>query len=321
MAKRPVFSKQLVALCVVGSLAVIAVSGWAVSRVITGGGSDNPFQAGAPYVSPESTAAEAVATATGAEKAAFEQIASTASAIWLLPEKFPTADVASYVSGVATTAAQQQKTPVFVVYGIPNRDCSQESAGGLTEAEYPGWVQAIADGLEDKTAVVILEPDSLALSEECGNTSERATQVSDAVDRLLSPTSSIYLDGGHSNWKSVQVQADLLNAAGISKVRGFATNVSNFNTTADEIAYDEQLSALLGGKNYVIDTSRNGNGSNGEWCNPSGRSLGDSPTVVNDGSALDALLWIKNPGESDGQCNGGPVAGEWWPAGAVALTK
>ena len=321
MAKRPVFSKQLVALCVVASLAVIAVSGWAVSRVITGSGSDNPFQSAGLYVAPDSKSALATAAATGAEKTAFESISSTPAAIWLLPEDFPTTDVGAYVSSVATTAAEQEKTPVFVVYGIPNRDCSQESAGGLTEAEYPGWVQAIADGLTAKKAVVILEPDSLALSEECGNTAERAAQVSDAVDRLLSPTLSVYLDGGHSNWKSVQVQADLLTAAGVGKVRGFATNVSNFNTTADEIAYNEQLSAQLGGKNYVIDTSRNGNGSNGEWCNPSGRALGDSPTAVNDGTALDALLWIKNPGESDGQCNGGPAAGEWWPEGAVALAR
>ena len=29
----------------------------------------------------------------------------------------------------------------------------------------------------------------------------------------------------------------------------------------------------------------------------------------NDGSGLDALLWIKLPGESDGTCNGGPAAG------------
>ncbi|MET0953525.1 MAG: hypothetical protein ABWX57_09565 [Aeromicrobium sp.] len=29
--------------------------------------------------------------------------------------------------------------------------------------------------------------------------------------------------------------------------------------------------------------------------------------------------WVKHPGESDGTCNGGPAAGLWWRAGALAL--
>jgi endoglucanase len=40
------------------------------------------------------------------------------------------------------------------------------------------------------------------------------------------------------------------------------------------------------------------------------------------GSALlDALLWIKAPGESDGSCAGGPAAGVWWPAYALGLAR
>ena len=27
---------------------------------------------------------------------------------------------------------------------------------------------------------------------------------------------------------------------------------------------------------------------------------------------VDAFLWIKTPGESDGTCSGGPAAGKWW---------
>jgi endoglucanase len=34
-----------------------------------------------------------------------------------------------------------------------------------------------------------------------------------------------------------------------------------------------------------------------------------------------AFLWIKKPGESDGECNGGPKAGQWWTEMAIGLAK
>ena len=38
-------------------------------------------------------------------------------------------------------------------------------------------------------------------------------------------------------------------------------------------------------------------------------------------SLLDAFVWIKRPGESDGTCNGGPPAGSWWPEYALGLAQ
>ena len=35
----------------------------------------------------------------------------------------------------------------------------------------------------------------------------------------------------------------------------------------------------------------------------------------------DAFLWVKTPGESDGTCNGGPRAGEWWADYALELSR
>jgi len=97
---------------------------------------------------------------------------------------------------------------------------------------------------------------------------------------------------------------------------------------------------------FVVDTSRNGRGpwtppaGNGwpdaqDWCNPPDRGLGLYPTT-NTGNALaDAFLWIKIPGESDGQCDRGtgtghdparggfadPAAGAWFPQQAVELVE
>jgi endoglucanase len=73
----------------------------------------------------------------------------------------------------------------------------------------------------------------------------------------------------------------------------------------------------------VIDTSRNGKGPAPEnaWCNPAGRGLGADPTGSTGNSLDDAYLWVKQPGASDGTCNGGPAAGQWWPEYALGLAE
>jgi endoglucanase len=314
---------------IVAALVVVALLAvWIVTTVLPGIGQRNPLADQTFYVYPESSAAVAADTETGDAAEAAATIAKTPAAIWLLPEVHTTADISAFVDGVAQDAEAAGNMPVFVVYGIPERDCNNQSAGGLSAEEYPAWVSAIGAGLVGHLSVVILEPDALALADECGNVDERIGQLQDAASRLAEADimlgaegPSIYLDAGHSNWGPAADMASLLQRAGIEKVQGFATNVSNFNTTDEERAWDEQVSDLVGGAHYIIDTSRNGNGSNGDWCNPPGRALGDAPTPITDGTGHDANLWIKNPGESDGDCNGAPAAGSWWNAGAVALVN
>ncbi|MFC9174490.1 glycoside hydrolase family 6 protein [Streptomyces sp. NPDC057107] len=57
------------------------------------------------------------------------------------------------------------------------------------------------------------------------------------------------------------------------------------------------------------------------WCNPPGRALGEPPTTETGDEKVDAYLWIKRPGESDGDCKGGPKAGAWWPEYALGLAR
>ena len=97
-------------------------------------------------------------------------------------------------------------------------------------------------------------------------------------------------------------------------------------------------------KHAVIDTSRNGRGSwkppAGKyrdpevWCNPPGRGLGRRPSLESGNPYVDAFLWIKVPGESDGECLRGtagpadpergvkaPPAGQWFAAQARELIE
>jgi endoglucanase len=124
--------------------------------------------------------------------------------------------------------------------------------------------------------------------------------------RVLGPAAKVYMDAGHSNWNSPADQASRLAAAKVaSAADGIFSNSSNFMFTSDELPYDKAILAALGNPSnlhIVIDTSRNGNGPapGDPWCDPSGRALGQVPTAASGDTAVDAYLWVKPPGESDG---------------------
>lgn len=209
---------------------------------------------------------------------------------------------------------------MLAVYAIPGRDCGNHSGGGVEESEYAQWIDEVAAGIQGNPFIV-LEPDALAQLGDCDGQGDRVGLLQYAAEQLTAAGGRVYIDAGHSGWLSPGDAADRLNQIGFDHAVGFALNTSNYNPTAAEQAYGEQISALTGGASYVIDTSRNGNGSNGEWCNPRGRALGEQPRTVDDGTALDALLWVKLPGESDGSCNGGPAAGAWWQEIALEMAE
>ena len=284
----------------------------------------NPLAGATFYTNPESTArlaasAAAEADPDSADAATLARLADQPAATWLLPEKYPMDTVRADVAAIADAAAAAGQLPVFVIYGIPDRDCGNFSTGGLSEADYPIWVTSIATALNTRAAVVILEPDALALAQQCGNVPQRVAQIQQGVAALQGTLATVYLDAGHSDWLDAATAANLLNQAGVQNVRGFATNVSNYNDSAAEQAFGEAVSALTNGAHFIVDTSRNGVGSNGEWCNLTGRALGATPEATTDDGLRDANLWVKEPGESDGTCNNGPAAGEWWPERALEL--
>lgn len=277
----------------------------------------------AVYSDTEAAAQAAIAPEDSPERAAAAYLADQPTAFWLVPERDPIGEVGPRVTTLAQQASDQGATSTIVIYGLPGRDCGNFSAGGLSEDQYAIWTAEIgaavrASGID---TIIMLEPDSIALAQECGNLAERAPQLQGAAANLSADNARIYIDGGHSTWHSPEVMAGFIREIGvIDQVRGFATNVSNYNTDRDEVSYAHALSKQLGGAHAVIDSSRNGVGSTGDWCNPPNRRVGASPGSVHD-DIVDTNLWIKVPGESDGTCNGGPPAGDWWPQAAVELTR
>ena len=283
------------------------------------------FKAG-PYREPNNVpavkAAELERQGRTADAALIRQIASQPIAMWL-GDWVSNDALASRLSEHASRAASQNTTPVVVTYAIPGRDCGGYSAGGLSPAAYLDWNRVIAKQLAGTRAVVLVEPDSLALlgGPACAAyEKDRLSLLKQAVDILAGAGLVVYLDAGTSNWAPAEEIAPRLKSAGIANARGFFTNVSSFNATDKEIAYANKLSGMVGGKHYVIDTSRNG-APVSHWCNPVGAALGQNPTVSTNGGLLDALLWVKPAGESDGTCNGGPAAGQWFERYALDLVR
>ena len=145
--------------------------------------------------------------------------------------------------------------------------------------------------------------------------------MAEAVRTLhaASPGSRIYLDAGHSRWVPAGQMAELLKQAGISQgAAGLSTNVSNYNTTAEEVAYAQSVLGLIGDATLgaLVDTSRNGNGTRSTWCDPTGAATGHRPTRAPGLDRIDAFAWVKAPGEADGCA---APAGTFLPQAAYEL--
>jgi len=188
----------------------------------------------------------------------------------------------------------------------------------------------------------------------------------------------IYLDAAHGGWlgwpnnleAASQIYLQVLNlAGGTDLIRGFATNTANYqplgsltstadpcnlksqyNNAINEVIYvnlfNQQIQQVgITNKYYIIDTSRDGviserkNCSN--WCNINGAGFGVRPIAMPGGlgiGVLDAVYWVKTPGESDGtsdktsprydyHCTSpdsfvpAPEAGQWFPQYFIMLAQ
>lgn len=261
-----------------------------------------------------------------AEAGAVEKIAGQPQPEWVAGSAD---DVAGQVGPYLARARAGGARPLLVGYAIPGRDCGAGYSGGGAgdEAAYRAWSTAFADAVRGSGAIVVLEPDAIphALQGSCDeDPAARYALLADATEKLAAAGAAVYLDAGHPGFTGdVAATVDALRRSGVARAAGFSLNVANFGSTADNVAYGTAISQALGGTHFVIDTSRNGAPDEPDgWCNPAGRKLGKAPTLNPGIPLVDALLWIKRPGESDGDCGGdAPVAGQWYAAYALSLAS
>jgi len=209
--------------------------------------------------------------------------------------------IGAAVGAFVGAADNADKLPILVAYNLPGRDaCGGHSGGGAgSPAAYRTWVSAFADSIGTRPAVVIVEPDALGDFEcmDAAAIAERNGMLTFALQQFRdrAPNTWAYLDAGNAGWVAADTMAQRLQGAGVSAGRGFVVNVSNYYTTSASTTYANNVRSSLSSrygytKPFVVDTSRNGNGSNGQWCNPAGRRLGSTSQV---GGGAEMLLWVK----------------------------
>lgn len=340
--------------------------------------SQNPFAGASFFVNP-SYAERVLASIDSApgKEAALREVARQPTALWLdriaALDRVPRALAEAAEQG----APGQPRVPVFVVYDLPNRDCSAKASAGELHAEAEGeqryrteFIDKIASEFArypEQRIVAILEPDSLANLATNMNVPKCAASadlykrsIAYAIATLSLPNVYLYIDAAHTGWLGwdgnrsamAEIYREVLElAGGADRIRGFATNVSNYNALdgnwgwklessnpcPSEYCYIEKLNETLEaagirGKGFIVDTSRNGVAETrskwGHWCNVKGAGLGARPAVA-PRPLVDAYYWVKPPGESDGvsdpkatrfdaycvsqdSAEGAPQAGEWF---------
>jgi endoglucanase len=129
-------------------------------------------------------------------------------------------------------------------------------------------------------------------------------------------------------------------------VWGETTTTADLNTSGIDASYASVLGKTVPATHFIVDTSRNGLGPDsmatyaaapydqpssvvsslvsGDWCNPPSAGLGLKPTagpgvtlssldsyLPGNPPLVDAYLWVKTPGQSDGQCDAAGGVRSW----------
>ncbi|KAK4185597.1 endo-beta-1,4-glucanase [Podospora australis] len=266
----------------------------------------------------------------------------------------------------------------LVLYNLPDRDCSAgESAGELLSSQNglqrykDEFVKPYAEKVaaaSDLTFAIVLEPDSLGNLvtnlgiEQCANAAEVYRDgIAHAISQLQHDHVHLYIDAAHGGWLGwdgnlplaaaefaevlKRANADTAEGAKQKKIRGFATNVSNYNpfnakvrenytewsNSWDESHYATSLAPHLEAAglpaHFIVDQGRvhlpGARAEWGEWCNVEPAGFGPAPSTNTNNTVVDAIVWVKPGGESDGQCGfaGAPRAGEWHDEYVQMLVK
>ncbi|KAK3388285.1 1, 4-beta cellobiohydrolase [Sordaria brevicollis] len=277
----------------------------------------------------------------------------------------------------------QKQVVGLVLYNLPDRDCSAGESAGELSSKNDGlriykeeFVKPYARKLKDAkdlTFAVVLEPDSLgnAVTNMGVEFCKQAVPVyregiAFAIKELQLENVGLYIDAAHGGWLgwadnlplAAKEFATVLSLANANKapnarnatIRGFSTNVSNYNPylvtnetrpaytewspSYDESHYASSLSPYLTElglpAHFIIDQGRvalpGAREEWGEWCNVEPAGFGHTPTAdqgVLKNENVDAIVWVKPGGESDGQCGlaGAPRAGAWFGGYVEMLVK
>jgi endoglucanase len=246
-------------------------------------------------------------------------------------------DIQTAVSRYLTRAAVTSPgtVPLLATYRILHGLCGHASDSPADAASYHDFIQGFASGIGSYRAVLFLEMDSLITMPCLSHHGQavREHELLDAINILTAdcPHLVVYLDAGAADALHARDAARFLRASGVAQIQGFFLNATHFDWTRNEIRYGRQISRLLGGKHFVVNTGENGLGPQRPHdivhqglevlCNPRA-GLGPLPTTTTGYNSVDMFAWTSNPGESGGSCvAGAPPTGQYWPGYAKSLVQ
>ncbi|KAH6902259.1 cellobiohydrolaseII [Coprinopsis sp. MPI-PUGE-AT-0042] len=301
------------------------------------------------------------------------------------------ADIKPLITDAVAQQAQTGEKVIvqLVIYNLPDRDCSAKASDGEFHLiddglnKYKNYIDKITQELSTADAnkvhfAIILEPDSLpniVTNLSVPNVQVQLKLIVLTISKLAKANIDLYIDAAHGGWlgwegspadtakvyKEVIDRAKALNPN--SKIRGFATNVSNYNpfniTTPEpytegndnysEFRYVNALGRAFSSFGitpyFIVDQGRSGRTGVrtdwSQWCNIRNAGFGMRPTAdrnVKGSNMIDAIVWVKPGGESDGtsdrsavrfdeNCQSpvahtpAPEAGAWFNEFVVNLVK
>jgi len=273
------------------------------------------------------------------------------------------ADYEAWIDGLATGIGTGKAIVILEPDALGNMpsDCGlSSSVYPFTDSERLAELQYAVAALEQDPGTSVYLDGTHSAWQSVGTITQRllAADVQDAQGLFLNvsnyqPTPELV---DYGTWISdcIAMVTDPANAfynnPSACASQYYPATQSDFSTWSLTTAwYAQNMGNAVASTHFVIDTSRNGDGpdsmqqyasapydqpssvisalASGNWCNPPGSGLGLRPTANTGVPLLDAYLWVKTPGQSDGQCDAAGGVRAWdygdytqagWPTTASA---
>ena len=208
---------------------------------------------------------------TGAQRALLAKIALRPKAKWF-GGWIPDSDIAQKVREYVDNASGGDPGTLVQMTVFRVKPWEHDACTRLpTTAErrsYRRWIDRFASAIGSQHTAIVLQPDGpFALCAPHGSRAPSALIAYAAKAFSALPNTSVYIDGGASDWPSKRPDqaAELLLWAGVRYTRGFALNSTHYARTVDNIDFGTQVVSELAargvpGKHFVVNTSSNGRG-------------------------------------------------------------
>jgi hypothetical protein len=182
-------------------------------------------------------------------------------------------------------------------------------------ADYRAWINEFAAGIGSARVALLLQPDmpfTLCLPRHSKIDLQLISWTAQKFSAL--PHTTVYMDAGAADWHKPATMASMLRQAGVRYARGFALNLTHYDSTQRQVAYGQKILASLArqgvrGKHFVVNTAQSGRpfttqafwhefqvaavcaSRQSQHC----VTLGQPPTTQTGRAAVDAYLWLGRP--------------------------